>query len=190
MFALFLAHSLAFAAPPSPPPPPGDYDGGGSAYDAGESSRPESEEDGMMRRWTQIAQDLGLDDKQRDSIQKLYYESRMARVDLQAKEERARIDLERLMMADTLDEKAVLKAFDTQAAATTELRRNRLQLQLGIRKALTPEQWQELSAMRESRRPLGGQRNGGGNGMGMGIGRQPMGGSGGNMPTPPNPPEQ
>ena len=145
MIALLLALGTALA---EPPPPPSDDGGPG----------PASEDDRMMRHWSEIADKLALDDKQRDSVEKLYFDNRSARIDIGAREEKARLELERLMRDPASDEKSIMKAFDAQVAAENELRKNRLSLHLGLRKVLKPEQWEELISMREQRR--GGRQGG------------------------------
>lgn len=139
---LVLLLGTALAGSPPPPPP---ADGGASEARGGDDDR-------MMRHWSEIADQLALDDKQRADVEKLYYDSRTARVDISAREEKARLELERLMMDPASEEKAILKAFDAQSAAETDLRKNRLMLHLGLRKVLTPEQWTQLASMREARR--------------------------------------
>jgi Spy/CpxP family protein refolding chaperone len=102
----------------------------------------------LMRRLPEISERLGLNEQQRDAIEALWYETRAAGIDLEARSEKARLELHRLMTADTLDEKAVSKAFDALAAAETDERRNDLKMLLGVRKSLTAQQWQSLCAMK------------------------------------------
>ncbi|MBM4391964.1 MAG: periplasmic heavy metal sensor [Deltaproteobacteria bacterium] len=139
MIAILLALGTALA---EPPPPPSDDVGPGLA----------SEDDRMMRHWSEIADKLGLDDKQRDDVEKLYFDNKSARIDSAARAEKARLELERLMRDPASEEKAIMKAFDAQVAAENELRENRLMLHLGLRKVLKPEQWEQLISMREERR--------------------------------------
>ena len=141
MITLLFALGTALAG--SPPPPTDD--GPPLAERGGDDDR-------MMRHWSEIADKLALDDQQRTAVEKLYFDSRTARVDISAREEKARIELERLMMDPASEEKAILKAFDAQSVAETDLRKNRLMLHLGLRKVLTPDQWQQLASMREERR--------------------------------------
>jgi Spy/CpxP family protein refolding chaperone len=102
----------------------------------------------IMRRLPEISERLGLNEQQRDAIEALWYETRAAGIDLEARSDKARLELHRLMTADTLDEKAVSKAFDALAAAETDERRNDLKMLLGVRKSLTAQQWQSLCAMK------------------------------------------
>lgn len=193
-FILSMFVSAALAASPGTAMSPGMGQsggggavGGGGGGGAGGAGGGESD---MMQHWTQIAAELELDQKQRDALEKLYYEARMARADLTAKEEKAQIELERLMMSNTFDEKACTKAFEAQLSADAELRRNRYQLQLGLRKILTPAQWTQLSLLRSEQaanvgRGRTGGENRGGTGMqgGGSFGGGTSGGTGG-QPLP------
>lgn len=141
---LFAAHT-ALAAPPAPPMPPAPPDmeqrGGGD------------EGDKLMKHFPEIAERLGLTAEQRTKVETLYYENKLAGIDLKAKSERTRLELQRGMLATTdYDEKAVLKAFESAASAETEVKRNELKLMLSLRKVLTSEQWAQLKEMREERR--------------------------------------
>ncbi len=143
MLTILFALGTAVAGSPPPPPPTGEETPAeGRAGD----------DDRMMRHWSEIADKLALDEAQRTSVEKLYFDSRTARVDISAREEKARLELERLMMDPASDEKSILKAFDTQSAAEADLRKNRLMLHLGLRKVLTPDQWKQLASMRDERR--------------------------------------
>lgn len=150
---------------------------GSQGMNAGTSQGGESggDESDMMQHWVEIADQLKLDEKQRSDLEKLYYDSRMARADLQAKQEKAKLELERQMLSSTYDEKACTKAFEAQLAADAELKRNRFLLQTGLRKLLTAEQWKQLSTIRTERRQESGGRMGGEGGPGkMQQGSGPM----------------
>lgn len=146
MLSLILfAATSALAAPPTPPQPPSppnmEERGGGD------------ESDKLMKHFPEIAERLGLTADQRTKVETLYYENKLAGIDLKAKSERARLELQRGMLATTdYDEKAVLKSFESAAAAETEVKRNELKLMLSLRKVLTAEQWAQLKDMREERR--------------------------------------
>lgn len=103
-------------------------------------------------RFAEIADQIGLDATQRKQVSDTVYAANTAKIDIQARAEKARLELKHLLAAETLDEKAVLKAADALSAAETELRRNRVQLLLSLRKALRPEQWQRLLTIRDERR--------------------------------------
>jgi Spy/CpxP family protein refolding chaperone len=91
---------------------------------------------------------LALSDAQVASIEKLMSEQRKTAVRQRADQEIARMDLEELMRADTLDEKAV----DAKIRQVTELQaaalRSRVEQRVAMRKVLTPEQFQKWQQMR------------------------------------------
>jgi Spy/CpxP family protein refolding chaperone len=155
--ALALFVSAALAAPPTPPEPP---EPPSSGERGGRMSGRDDDAERLMKHFPEIAERLGLSAEQKTAVEKLYYDSKSTGIDLKAKGEKSRLELERLMLGDTLDEKAVLKAFEAAAVAETAVRRNDLKLMLGIRKQLTAEQWAGLRAMRDERR--GGKRGRGG----------------------------
>lgn len=144
---LILCLSTAFASPPdddfAPGPPDMEERGGRDPGKDGEK---------FMKHFSEISERLGLSADQKAAIEKLYFDNKTTGIDLKAKSAKARLEMERLMMADTLDEKAALKAYDAAAAAEVDVRRNELKLLLGIRKTLTVEQWKQLSAMRDEAR--------------------------------------
>jgi Spy/CpxP family protein refolding chaperone len=91
---------------------------------------------------------LALSDAQVASIEKLMSEQRKTAVRQRADQEIARMELEELMRADTLDEKAV----DAKIRQVTELQaaalRSRVEQRVAMRKVLTPEQFQKWQQMR------------------------------------------
>ncbi len=103
-------------------------------------------------RFEEIAAQLELSAAQRKTVTDAVYTANTAKIDLEARVEKARLDVRHLLAAEPLDEKAVLKATDTLSAAEGELRRNRVQLVLAVRKALTADQWTELVAIRQERK--------------------------------------
>jgi Spy/CpxP family protein refolding chaperone len=99
-----------------------------------------------------VAAELALSDTQRTQVSDAIYASNSARVDLDARAQKARLQVRHLLAADPIDEKAVLKAVDALSAAEAEVRKNRVQLLLDIRETLTPEQWRKLLELRKERR--------------------------------------
>ncbi|MDP2308077.1 MAG: periplasmic heavy metal sensor [Pseudomonadota bacterium] len=100
-------------------------------------------------RFEAIAEQLKLSATQRASVSDAVYQANAAKIDIEARSEKGRLEVKHLLAAATLDEKAVLKATDTLSAAEADLRKNRVQLVIAVRKALTPEQWQALVAIRQ-----------------------------------------
>lgn len=103
-------------------------------------------------RFAEIAAQLDLSAAQRKTVTDAVYTANTAKIDLEARVEKARLEVRHLLAAEPLDEKAVLKATDALSAAEGELRRNRVQLVLAVRKALTADQWTELVAIRQERK--------------------------------------
>ncbi len=103
-------------------------------------------------RFEAIATELELSADQRKTLSDTVYRANAAKIDLDARVEKARLEVRHLLAAEPLDEKAVLKATDALSAAEAELRRNRVQLVVSVRKALSPEQWRELVSIRQARK--------------------------------------
>jgi predicted transposase len=137
MTTLFLCLSL-LGATPAFAEEPGDDDAAAAEM--------------MPGHFDEIAAKLGLSEEQKSKVSDIVYASRSAKVDIDGRAEKAKIELKRLMMADPIDEKAVMKALDTLNAAEGDLRKNKIQLMLSIRKELTADQWKQLVAMRKDMR--------------------------------------
>ena len=91
---------------------------------------------------------LGLTDAQVASIENLMSGQRKAAIRQRADQQIARMELEELMRADALDEKAI----DAKIRQLTELQaaalRARVEQRVAMRKVLTPEQFQKWRQMR------------------------------------------
>lgn len=171
LIALFVS-PMALASEPPPPPGGGMSEGGGGG--GGGGSDPEME---FMANFSEISTELGLTEDQQTKIRDLFYNSQKEAIDLRATEQRTELDLRHAMSADTIDEKAVMKALDAHLAADGALKKNRVKLMIDLRKILSTEQWKKLDAMRSQR---GGGRSGPSGGPGGG-GHGPGGGMGGSM---------
>jgi len=94
---------------------------------------------------------LGLTEAQVSQIEKLRADARRAAIQRRADTELARLDLEQLMKADTVDEKAIAvqikKLTDLHGAAL----KARVDERLAMKKILTPEQQEKLKQMRAER---------------------------------------
>lgn len=109
-------------------------------------------------RIEEIAERLGLTADQRQVVSDLLYQYSLRRIDLQAERDRAGLELRQLLIAPTLDERAIQAALDRLTRAEAGLRRARVELMIALRKALTYEQWtqlEELYLRQEERRPPG-----------------------------------
>ena len=111
-------------------------------------------------RFEMMQERLGLTEAQVGQLEKLRDEARRAAIQRRADEQLARLDLEALMKAETLDEKAIAaqvkKLTDLHGAAL----KARVDGRLALKKILTPEQQQQLKALRSERpRPNRGERS-------------------------------
>lgn len=95
-------------------------------------------------RFHDVASQIGLTADQEKKADDLVYQANVARVDLRARRERAELEMRRLLSLPTVDEKAVRAALDELNAAEAELRRNRVELFLSLRKLMSQEQWAAL----------------------------------------------
>jgi Spy/CpxP family protein refolding chaperone len=113
------------------------------------------------RKFDAVADRLKLSPELRTKVQDSVYKSSSAALEIKARIDRAELDLKHLMAQKSFDEKAVMKAVDALNAAEADLRKNRMQLMLDVRKLLTPEQWAELVRARAEQRERRHDRNGG-----------------------------
>ena len=104
------------------------------------------------RKFDAVADRLKLSPELRTKVQDAVYKSSGAALEIKARIDRAELDLKHLMAQSSFDDKAVLKAVDALNSAEAELRKNRVQLMLDVRKLLTPDQWKELLAARAEQR--------------------------------------
>lgn len=135
LLAALLASAPALAFEPPGPPPGGEDD----------------PTDIAMGDFEDVADNLKLTAEQRTKVRQLVYDANQARVDIRARSSKAQMELRHLLSADTLDEKAALKAVDNLNAAEADLRKSRVQLVIQLRKVVTAEQWQQLLQMRRDR---------------------------------------
>jgi hypothetical protein len=123
--ALLALPTVSFAGPPDAPPP------------------------GAFRR---VAEEIGLDAAQLRQVQDILYQYESAMVDLEARAQKAEMDLRHYIMADPVDEKTVYKALEALNSAEAEKKKNRTQLTLALRKVMSYPQWESLMRLREDRR--------------------------------------
>lgn len=98
-------------------------------------------------RFDDMATSLGLTADQKEQVSTIVYEAREKRIAIKARGAAAKLELEHLMASTTVDERAILKALDAVNAASADMRRNRVDQALAMRKVLSPEQWSALAAM-------------------------------------------
>lgn len=108
--------------------------------------------DGRFGRWwnnPEMAQKLGITDQQKKQMDDIFLQHRLKLIDLNANLEKQETLLHPLIEADQPDETRILAQIDTVAQARAELEKANARMLFDIRKALTPDQWQKLKAMRE-----------------------------------------
>lgn len=154
---------------------------------------------GPMARWwnsPHAIEKFKLTETQRKTMDDIYQQHRLTLVDLHATLEKAELQMEPLIRADSPDENKILSQIDRVAQARAELEKANARMLLGLRKQLTPEQWKQFEAERAARH----DGRGDGRGEGRGPGREGLrqhrdwhgpadsGGPGLKNQTPPPPP--
>jgi Spy/CpxP family protein refolding chaperone len=125
-----------------------------------------------------IMKDIGLNDGQIKQIEELHFKAEREKLDIRYELEKARLELQQLMIVAQPDQNAVFSQLDKIGTIQTKLKKNRVGLMLQIRKLMTPEQWQKMEAVqaeqrmkqRGKRRGMGGPGGGGPGGGGPGGG--------------------
>jgi protein CpxP len=125
-----------------------------------EGDRPDREEmiDHMVSR-------LGLDDEQQEQMKQIHLQHRDDSEALKEQMETARERVDELVDAEQFDEAAIRAAADEYGALQTESFVSRAEMQQEVREILTPEQYEELTQMRDrhhgmSKRHSGGDKGG------------------------------
>jgi Spy/CpxP family protein refolding chaperone len=113
----------------------------------------------------EMVKKIGLTDDQVKKMDDIFQQNRLTLVDIEANLRKEEIKLQPLVDADSPDEAAVVAQIDRIAQARAELEKTNARFLLGIRKQLTPEQWQKLKAeqarrFQHPRGPEGRQRGG------------------------------
>lgn len=98
-----------------------------------------------------LKQELGLSDQQLGDLRKLRLDQRRAAIRRRADAQLARLELQELMRAASVDEKAVQARVKELAELQAGALRARVDAQLAMRKLLTPEQRQKLEQLRAER---------------------------------------
>ncbi len=76
----------------------------------------------------------------------IFQQSRLRLIDLNAAVQKEEAILEPLVSADQPDEARIVAQIDKVAQARAELEKANARMLLGIRRVLTPEQWEKLKA--------------------------------------------
>ena len=98
--------------------------------------------------WTrpEMAQKLGLTADQTKKMDDTFQQYRLKLIDLNASVQREEIIMEPLVAAESPDEAKIVAQIDKVAQARAELEKANARMLLGIRRLLTPEQWNKLKA--------------------------------------------
>lgn len=106
------------------------------------------------------ADELGLDDDARESIQAIVDASRLRSEQMRGEIRSEHEKMHELLSQSSPDEAAVMSQNDRIGALKSRQRKNRLEAMLAIRKLLTPEQREQLIGIREGRRRDRGEGRG------------------------------
>jgi Spy/CpxP family protein refolding chaperone len=100
------------------------------------------------RWWTrpEMAQKLGLTADQTKKMDETFQQFRLKLIDLNASVQREEAIMEPLIGAEQPDEAKIVAQIDKVALARAELEKANARMLLGIRRLLTPEQWNKLKA--------------------------------------------
>jgi Spy/CpxP family protein refolding chaperone len=98
--------------------------------------------------WTRpdMAQRLSLTDDQTRKMDDTFQQYRLKLIDLNAAVQREETIMEPLVAAEQPDEAKIVAQIDKVAQARAELEKANARMLLGIRRLLTPEQWNKLKA--------------------------------------------
>jgi periplasmic protein CpxP/Spy len=109
---------------------------------------------GEHGRWwdkPEIAQQVGITDDQKKQMDDIFQQHRLQLIDLNAALQKQEVLLHPLLEADQPDETKVLSQIDAIAQARADLEKENARMLFGIRKVLTPDQWQKLKAIAKNR---------------------------------------
>jgi len=107
-------------------------------------------------RWwgnPEMVQKLGLSADQVKRMDDIFQQSRLQLIRLEADLKVQEVTLEPLVSADQPDETKILAQIDKVVQARAELEKANARMLLGLRRVLTPEQWQKLKADAPRPRP-------------------------------------
>jgi Spy/CpxP family protein refolding chaperone len=95
-----------------------------------------------------LAEELNLTDEQKDQIHQIFLDARKKNIDVNAKQQLARIELHELMTADSPDQKKI----DAKVAELSQLHSAKMSSHiasvLAVQKLLTPEQRKKAKELR------------------------------------------
>lgn len=132
--------------------PPGDPS---AAHEGEGMSRGDARHGGWESRQGMMEK-LNLTDEQSKKLDDIRYQHQKKAITMRADLEGARLDLGRLMRADTPDRRAIEAQIDKLSAARTSLEKDRVGQMLEMRAVLTPEQLKTWRSMRGGMRGMHG----------------------------------
>jgi Spy/CpxP family protein refolding chaperone len=100
----------------------------------------------------ELAKKLNLTDAQVNKMENIFQNHRLQLIDLHANLEKQEVILEPMINADHPNEQQTLEQIDKVAQARAELEKSNARMLFAIRNVLSPEQWKQLQAERDSRR--------------------------------------
>lgn len=108
---------------------------------------------GLGQFWNNpdVVKQLNLTDDQRKAMDGIMQDHRMKLVDLQATLQKAELEMDPLMKADTPDRAAIEAQIDKIVSARADLEKANARFLLDIRMQLKPDQWKQLQAMHQQR---------------------------------------
>lgn len=107
---------------------------------------------GMQKGWwnnPRMVERLKLTDDQRKAMDAIMLAHREKLIDLRANLEKAELEMQPLMSADTPNDAAITAQIDKVVQARGDLERADSRFLLAIRDKLTPDQWKQVRAFRE-----------------------------------------
>ncbi len=99
----------------------------------------------------ELAEELGLNEEQVETISNAIYKQKIKEIDLKASLQKAGLNQARLLMADEIDEEAVLAAVDKAGKIKTKLAKLKVEQLIMLKSTLTDDQIDEAKSMMRNR---------------------------------------
>jgi Spy/CpxP family protein refolding chaperone len=105
---------------------------------------------GMGQWWRnpEVAERIGLNDQQKQQLEKISQDSRLKMIDLRANLEKQQVILGPMLQTYHPEEAAVLAQVEKVSQARAAVEKQRVQTMLACRSVLTEEQWNKLRSSR------------------------------------------
>jgi Spy/CpxP family protein refolding chaperone len=102
---------------------------------------------GSIAQGQEVGKKLNLTPEQQDLIKRLVMDQRTKMIDMQAALQKSALKQTEVLMADPLDEAALMAAVEETSIARTAIAKGQIQMLIDVRKALTEEQRKTLREM-------------------------------------------